>query len=273
MLGDGRVPAAGGGARCGRRRCATCCSTKRRTARRRPSRRRRVCIRTRGSAAPATRRCCSASPGRFRAAPGAARRFRRSANSTAARVQAGQWWRAWTALTLHLDGAAPGRESRRRHLVRLSRRAPDGQRHGLAADRHAAAALANLLEGLLGSARAQRRWRLHRRVQRARGNVGLLVARALGAAAALGAPLGAAGRRRDPARLDRIRRGGHDSWRTSQDLPRARCSAPRRRCRACSSCSRARAAVADAGRGARLARHRLGLRAAELSDVYGPVTL
>lgn len=68
----------------------------------------------------------------------------------AARVQAGQWWRAWTALTLHLDGA---------HLAAnlgagvwfgylASRLIGSGTAWFLIVN---GAALANLLEALLGS--------------------------------------------------------------------------------------------------------------------------
>jgi rhomboid protease GluP len=67
----------------------------------------------------------------------------------AARVQAGQWWRAWTALTLHLDGA------------HLAANLGAGVWFGYLAGRQmgsgtawllgvTGAALANLLEGLLG---------------------------------------------------------------------------------------------------------------------------
>ncbi len=68
----------------------------------------------------------------------------------AARVQAGQWWRAWTALTLHVDGA------------HLAANLAAGAWFGYLAGRQIGsgtawflivngAALANLLEGLLGS--------------------------------------------------------------------------------------------------------------------------
>ena len=67
----------------------------------------------------------------------------------AARVQAGQWWRAWTALTLHLDGP------------HLAANLSAGVWFGYLAGRQmgvgsawfltvTAAAVANLLEGLLG---------------------------------------------------------------------------------------------------------------------------
>ena len=69
----------------------------------------------------------------------------------AARIQAGQWWRAWTALTLHLDGA------------HLAANLGAGVWFGYLAARQigsgtawflivTGAALANLLEGLLGPA-------------------------------------------------------------------------------------------------------------------------
>jgi rhomboid protease GluP len=69
----------------------------------------------------------------------------------AARVQAGQWWRAWTALTLHLDGP------------HLAANLLAGVWFGYLAGRQmgagtawllivSAGALANLLEGLLGPA-------------------------------------------------------------------------------------------------------------------------
>ncbi len=68
----------------------------------------------------------------------------------AARVQAGQWWRAWTALTLHMDGPHLAANLAAGRLVRLSRRAPDGRGHRLVPHRHRRGALANLLEGLFG---------------------------------------------------------------------------------------------------------------------------
>jgi membrane associated rhomboid family serine protease len=69
----------------------------------------------------------------------------------AARIQAGQWWRAWTALTLHLDGA------------HLAANLGAGVWFGYLAARQigsgtawflivTGAAVANLLEGLLGPA-------------------------------------------------------------------------------------------------------------------------
>ncbi len=94
------------------------------------------------------------------------------------RVQAGQWWRAWTALTLHLDGP------------HLAANLAAGVWFGYLAARQmgggtawfltvTGAALANLLEGLLGPPE-------HRAVGAStavfsgtRRHVGLLVARAL----------------------------------------------------------------------------------------------
>ena len=186
----------------------------------------------------------------------------------AARVQAGEWWRAWTALTLHLDGP------------HLAANLAAGTWFGYLAGRQVGsgtawllattgAAAANLIEGLCGPPG-------HRAV-----GASTCVFSVLGMMSAYSwrerfafpqrwaRRWGAAGGRRDPARLDRIGRRGKRCRRGRGRASRRICCrcAARHRCRAAAHAATvtARAAMAQRGRRARLARHRLGLRAAQLT--------
>ena len=186
----------------------TCCTTKRRTARRRHLRHRRTCIRTPGSAASIYVLVLMGVTAAL--SHGLVRLDAFDVGELdAARVQAGQWWRAWTALTLHVDGP------------HLAANLAAGVWFGYLAARQmgagsawlltvTGAGIANLLEGLLGPADHISVGASTAVFACPRGDVGLFLARAPAAAAALGAALGAAGRGRDPAGLDRIGRRGHD---------------------------------------------------------------
>ncbi len=126
----------------------------------------------------------------------------------AARVQSGQWWRAWTALTLHVSGA------------HLAANLTAGIWFGYLAGRQLGVGVAWLLIVAGGGARksggraprsavASVSRRLHCRIRRVRPHVRVHMARASGAAAEVGSALGSARSRDQPAGLAGYRRRAH----------------------------------------------------------------
>src|SRR5215469_1281677 len=105
---------------------------------------------------------------------------------------------------------ASGRQPRRRRVVWLPRFAATRWRPGVASDGDWRRG-GEPPRGTLRAARAPRRGRLHRRVRGPRNHGGVLMARAPGTAAALGAALGATRRGSGAVGLDRLRRRGHRS--------------------------------------------------------------
>ena len=117
-------------------------------------------------------------------------------------VQQGQWWRVWTALTLHLD------------ILHLTSNMAFGMWFGYLASRLLGvgnawllvvlgAGFANWVEGYFGPVRAPVRGSFDRRIHRSGAVVRLFVADAIGLPAALGVALGAACGRCRVAQLDR----------------------------------------------------------------------
>ena len=108
----------------------------------------------------------------------------------AARVQAGQWWRAWTALTLHVDGPHLAANLLAGVWFGYLAGRQMGVGHRVAHHGHRSCAR-QPPRGALGSRRASLGRRLDRRVRRSRGHVGLLVAREVGSAPQRGRGAGA----------------------------------------------------------------------------------
>ncbi len=193
----------------------------------------------------------------------------------AGRVQAGQWWRAWTALTLHLDGLPiwpPASPPACGFVISRPRRSAVAAPGSLIVT---GAACANLLEGLLGPP-------THLSV-----GASTAVFTALGFAggpfaaaarlvyAALGRTLGATGRWRGAVGMVRQRRRGgchhgdadrHRRTRGSASSSAAS-SAPSQRSRTGAADARSRAAMVIGAGGAGIDCDRVGLRPRQLETL------